>query len=99
MALPSAAENEETAFYNVCKSFPSTKVLRSIKSCPILMFITWEPLTYCGGFVKCQFGQAELHFPESLLCDVSRATGKISVRDLKGESETVAVLCFVLSVR
>lgn len=80
------------------KTFPSI-VGPEVKSCPILMFIMQEPLTYCGGSVKCQLGQAELHFPESLLCYVSRATGKIFVRDWKGGSETVAILCIALSVR
>lgn len=96
-ALPSASEKEDTALYSVCKSlrgFPSA-VGPEVKSGPA--FIMQESFIYCRGFVKCLLSEAELHFPECPPWYVSRATSKVSGRDLKGRSKAAAIfVCLFL---
>lgn len=55
-----------------------------------------ESFIYCGGFVECQPGQAELHSPEFPPGYVSRATSKIPVRDLKDGRKAATILFFIL---
>ena len=60
VSLPSAAKKEEAVFQVIVRHFQVQLVLRS----GLAHFWCFVPSS-TGGFLKCQLGQAKLHFPES----------------------------------